>query len=70
MNNLQTHIKNYLEYCVSQKCLDEKALKAYRIDLKQFTEQIPISNITEITSSELVYITPASFLFLISFFVP
>ncbi len=53
MNNLQTHIKNYLEYCASQKCLDEKTLKAYRIDLKQFTEQISISNITEITSSEL-----------------
>lgn len=53
MNNLQTHIKNYLEYCASQKCLDEKTLKAYRIDLKQFTEQILIPNITEITSSEL-----------------
>lgn len=33
MNDLQTLIKNYLEYCRRQKRLDEKTLKAYRIDL-------------------------------------
>ena len=53
MHDLQTHIKNYLEYCNTQKCLDEKTLKAYRIDLRQFSEQLPIPNVTEITSSEL-----------------
>ena len=44
MNNLQNHIKNYLEYCKMQKRLDEKTLKAYRIDLQQFSEQIYIIN--------------------------
>ena len=36
MNNLQNHIENYLDYCRTQKCLDKKTLKAYRIDLSQF----------------------------------
>lgn len=40
MNNLQTLIKNYLEYCDTQKRLNQKTLKAYRIDLAQFSEQI------------------------------
>lgn len=53
MTTLQPHIKNYLEYCATQKCLDEKTLKAYRIDLKQFFEQFPVSEVTEISSSEL-----------------
>lgn len=51
MNNLQTLISNYLEYCSSQKCLDEKTLKAYRIDLRQFTEQICEADIAEINSA-------------------
>ena len=34
MENLQTLTENYLEYCRTQKCLDEKTLKAYRIDLR------------------------------------
>lgn len=38
MHNLQTLIENYLEYCGAQKRLDEKTLKAYRIDLNQFSE--------------------------------
>ena len=33
MDNLETLVENYLEYCSTQKCLDEKTLKAYRIDL-------------------------------------
>ena len=37
MENLQTLTENYLEYCRTQKCLDEKTLKAYRIDLRQFS---------------------------------
>ena len=40
MNDLQTFIKKYMDYCNVQKCLDEKTLKAYRIDLRQFSEQI------------------------------
>lgn len=53
MNNLQTLIKNYLEYCSTQKRLDEKTLKAYRIDLKQFSEKTSSQEVTEITSETL-----------------
>ncbi|MGN0319307.1 MAG: tyrosine-type recombinase/integrase [Lachnospira sp.] len=53
MNNLQTLIQNYLEYCGTQKCLDNKTLKAYRIDLRQFSEQIVTTDITDINSSML-----------------
>lgn len=53
MNNMKDYIKNYLEYCQLQKCLDEKTLKAYRIDLRQFSEKIPNLTITEITSETL-----------------
>ena len=53
METIKTCISNYLEYCTSQKCLDEKTLKAYRIDLRQFSDQISITNITEITSKTL-----------------
>lgn len=45
MNNLNEQISKYLEYCQYQKRLDEKTLKAYRIDLRQFTEQIPPTDI-------------------------
>lgn len=38
MGNLTTQINHYLEYCRFQKRLDEKTLKAYRIDLAQFVE--------------------------------
>jgi integrase/recombinase XerD len=53
MSNLQTHIDNYLEYCNTQKRLDEKTLKAYRIDLRQFSEQTSSQEVTEITSETL-----------------
>ena len=53
MDSIKAHIRNYLEYCKSQKCLDAKTLKAYRIDLRQFSEQISNINITEITSEIL-----------------
>ncbi|MCI9601148.1 MAG: tyrosine-type recombinase/integrase [Lachnospiraceae bacterium] len=53
MSNLQTHIIDYLDYCRCQKRLDEKTLKAYRIDLTQFQSRIPSSDIPEITSPVL-----------------
>lgn len=49
MNNLQKHIKNYLEYCQNQKRLDAKTLKAYRIDLTQFSAQFFDINMPDIT---------------------
>ena len=49
MNTLQAQQKNYLEYCQYQKRLDQKTLKAYRIDLTQFEQQILVHNILDIT---------------------
>ena len=40
MENLQTHIKSYLDFCKYQKRLDAKTLKAYKIDLEQFMQKI------------------------------
>ena len=49
MSDTQTLIKNYLEYCQKQKRLDEKTLKAYRIDLRQFLEHVSILNVLDVT---------------------
>lgn len=50
MSNLQTHIENYLKYCEEQKRLDYKTIKAYKIDLFQFTDKFSQSPPWEITS--------------------
>ena len=58
MNNLDEQISNYLEYCQYQRRLDDKSLKAYRIDLRQFSQQHIKIIITDITSDMLEkYIT-------------
>ena len=49
MNTLQMQENNYLEFCQFQKRLDPKTLKAYRIDLTQFTHQVSVSDISAIT---------------------
>lgn len=49
MTNLQTQIKSYLEYCRNQKRLDSKTLKAYRIDLTQFHNNISFDDISDIS---------------------
>lgn len=46
-------IDTYLLYCKTQKRLDEKTIKAYRIDLTQFSAFFQASNITSITVSDL-----------------
>ncbi|MCM1540705.1 MAG: tyrosine-type recombinase/integrase [Blautia sp.] len=53
MSDLQTHIKNYLEHCRHQKRLDDKTLKAYRIDLTQFSACFPSADITAISPDKL-----------------
>lgn len=53
MRNLETLIKEYLEFCQYQKRLDKKTLKSYRIDLAQFCRKISADNISEITSAML-----------------
>lgn len=49
MSILQTQLDNYLEFCRFQKRLDSKTLKAYRIDLTQFTHQVSVGDISAIT---------------------
>lgn len=52
MNDINLNILNYLNYCLLQKRLDSKTIKAYRIDLRQFSEQIctnEIKNISQVT---------------------
>ena len=46
MENLEMNVRSYLEYCEVQKRLDGKTLKAYRIDLRQFLEQMVDAEIT------------------------
>lgn len=53
MNALEKAIHQYLNFCKGQKALDEKTIKAYRIDLKQFTEHIPVNTASQITSDML-----------------
>lgn len=53
MNSLETHTKEYLEYCHIQKRLDPKTLKAYRIDLAQFISRISPSAAADITPAIL-----------------
>ena len=53
MNDLPSLIQEYLTYCQAQKRLDAKTLKAYRIDLRQFQEQISADRIERINSTTL-----------------
>lgn len=57
MNNLQEDVLRYLDHCRWQKRLDEKTLKAYRIDLGQFAEyavgQDDITDVIQITPTFL-----------------
>lgn len=53
MNDLPALIQEYLAYCAAQKRLDEKTLKAYRIDLRQFREQSSTNQIDNIDSTAL-----------------
>ncbi len=49
MYHLQNVIENYLIHCQNQKRLDPKTLKAYRIDLKQFSSQASVLDVCDIT---------------------
>lgn len=53
MNTLTTTISNYLSFCKTQKRLDEKTIKAYQIDLTQFSECFKTHDITDITVDSL-----------------
>lgn len=49
MNHLQEIIPRYLEFCRTQKRLDEKTLKAYRIDLRQFADHLNTDRSLEVS---------------------
>lgn len=49
MNGLQSQIKNYLEFCEYQKRLDRKTIKAYRIDLQQFSSYFETAGVHDCT---------------------
>ena len=53
MDNLHSLMESYLHYCHMQKRLDEKTRKAYCIDLRQFSENIPTKEVAEITPETL-----------------
>lgn len=53
MNDLKTQMDNYLNYCSIQKRLDKKTQKAYKIDLEQFSQQIIITTLSDITPKVL-----------------
>ncbi len=53
MINLEITMEAYLTFCQDQKRLDRKTMKAYRIDLKQFSEQVMVTEILEITPNIL-----------------
>lgn len=57
-------IKTYLIYCKTQKRLSEKTLKAYRIDLEQFSSFLDNPFVSTITASDIEsYITHLNQLF-------
>ncbi len=53
MKPLEQHILDYLNFCTSQKRLDAKTLKAYKIDLSQFSQLIPVDDVSQITINSL-----------------
>lgn len=53
MDTLQMQQQNYLKYCEFQKRLDNKTIKAYRIDLTQFANQIGVEKVSLVTPSVL-----------------
>ena len=53
MSILKTQIDQYLDYCRYQKRLDEKTLKAYRIDMAQFLTNTQCIAVEEITPALL-----------------
>lgn len=46
-------IENYLHYCKFQKELDEKTIRAYRVDLKQFVLDIKVDAIEDVDKEKI-----------------
>lgn len=52
-----TYVQRYLDYCKNQKDLDPKTVKAYGIDLRQFTSRLDQGNAPITKDSILEYIS-------------
>lgn len=57
MHNLQQLITYYLDFCKYQKTLNEKSLKAYRIDLAQYADYMSNTNMQLNRNNLTTYIT-------------
>ncbi|MDD2972514.1 MAG: tyrosine-type recombinase/integrase [Lachnospiraceae bacterium] len=55
MEKFNTHMKDYLQFCNTQKCLDLKTIRAYTIDLSQFTNYITCCNFDDITPKQIEF---------------
>ncbi len=53
MNNLQNHLQEYFTFCQQQKRLDVKTINAYKIDLNQFSKQVCLTSVNDITQDTL-----------------
>ena len=53
MHTLENTLENYLSFCKNQKCLDEKTIKAYKIDLHQFQKSLNTFSLSMINPSLL-----------------
>lgn len=47
---ITNHISEYLDFCQSNKRLDPKTVKAYKIDLTQFVTSLSVSSVEDISS--------------------
>lgn len=56
MQNLSTHMDQYLFYCAANKNLDSKTVKAYRIHLSQFLQFIENKDFLSLKDGILAYI--------------
>ena len=65
MNNLlETYLDDYLLYCTTQKRLDSKTLKAYRIDLHQFLISAKLDSFNELSAEPIEqYISQLQFIY-------
>ena len=53
MNNYDKIVENYLDFCSSQKKLNEKTVRAYLTDLQQFGNCLSSMKLTELSTAEL-----------------
>lgn len=53
MGTINKHVGDYLDYCKGQRCLDDKTLKAYRIDLRQFCDSFGTVSAGSVTPDDI-----------------